>query len=183
MKEEIMKRWLVFLPLIILMAFTLGCQDQQAIAELKEMKAQAQTEEQNKEIGRQLFAAIDENDFDKLSDLMDPELAVHAPGLAEALGRDAIFQAISTHYASFPDWRHVIDDVVAEGEKVTIRLTQYGTQTAEFEGIPATGNEIEVAAMHLVTIADGKVKDWWVMEDYLGQYQQLGMELRPASGS
>ena len=45
-----MKRWLVFLPLVILMAFTLGCQDQQAIAELEEMRAQAELEEQSKAI-------------------------------------------------------------------------------------------------------------------------------------
>ena len=176
-----MNRSLVFLPLVILMAFTLGCQDQQALAELEAMKAQAEVEEQNKEIGRQFFVAIDQNDFDRLSDLLDPGFAVHVPGLAEALGKEAVFQAISTHYTSFPDWRHVIDDVVAEGNKISIRLTQYGTHTAEFYGIPATGNEIEVAAMHLATIVDGKVKDWWVMEDYLGQYQQLGMELRPAA--
>ena len=176
-----MNRSLVFLPLVILMAFTLSCQDQQALAELGKMKAQAEVEEQNKEIGRQFFVAIDQNDFDRLSDLLDPGFAVHVPGLAEALGKEAVFQAISTHYASFPDWRHVIDDVVAEGNKISIRLTQYGTHTAEFYGIPATGNEIEVAAMHLATIVDGKVKDWWVMEDYLGQYQQLGMELRPAA--
>ena len=51
----------------------------------------------------------------------------------------------------------------------------------EYEGIPATGNEIEVAAIHLATIVNGKVKEWWAVEDYLGQYQQLGMELRPAA--
>ncbi len=175
-----MKRWLVFLPLVILVAFTIGCQDQQALAELEEMKAQAAVEEQNKEIGRQFFVAIDENDFDRLSGLLDPDFALYVPELPDALGKDALIQAISTHYASFPDWRHVIDDVVAEGDQVAIRLTQYGTHIAEYEGIPATGNEIEMAAIHLATIVEGKVKDWWLVEDYLGLYQQLGMELRPA---
>ena len=140
-----------------------------------------EVEERNKEIGRQFFVAIDENDFDRLSDLLDPGFAVHVPGVAEALGKEALFQAISTHYASFPDWRHVIDDVVAEGDIIAIRLTQYGTHIAEYEGIPATGNEIEVAAIHLATIVNGKVKEWWAVEDYLGQYQQLDMELRPAA--
>jgi len=176
-----MKRSFVFLPLVILMAFTLGCQDQQALAKLDEMKAQAEVEKQNKEIGRQFFVAIDQNDFDRLNELLDPGFALYVPGLPDALGKEALIQAISTHYASFPDWRHVIDDVVAEGDQVAIRLTQYGTHIAEFQGIPATGNEIEVAAIHLATIVDGKVKEWWAVEDYLGQYQQLGMELRPAA--
>jgi steroid delta-isomerase-like uncharacterized protein len=176
-----MIRSLVCLPLVIVMSFTLGCQNQQALADIEEMKAQTAVEDQNKEIGRQFFVAIDENDFDKLNELLDPDFALYVPGLPDALGKEALIQAISTHYASFPDWRHVIDDVVAEGDQVAIRLTQYGTHAAEFYGIPATGNEIEVAAIHLATIVDGKVKDWWLVEDYLGQYQQLGMELRPAA--
>jgi len=185
-----MNRSLVFLPLVILMAFTLGCQDQQALAELEAMKAQAEVEEQNKEIGRQFFVAIDQNDFDRLSDLLDPGFAVHVPGLAEALGKEAVFQAISTHYASFPGWRHVIDDVVAEGNKISIRLTQYGTHTAEFYtgthegdffGAPATGEPIEYLGIHLHIVEDGKIAESWVLEDMLYLWQQLGMELRPAA--
>ena len=53
-----MKRWLVCLPLVILMAFTLSCQDQQALAELGKMKAQAEVEEQNKALVKGLFDGL-----------------------------------------------------------------------------------------------------------------------------
>ena len=47
-----------------------------------------------------------------------------------------------------------------------------------YEGISATGKRISNPAMSIMTIVDGKVKDWWVIEDNLGFMQQLGMELQ-----
>ena len=65
-----MNRSLVFLPLVILMAFTLGCQDQQGLAELEGMKAQAVVEEQNRELVLSFFEAWGNGDFDVLDDFM-----------------------------------------------------------------------------------------------------------------
>jgi len=33
--------------------------------------------------------------------------------------------------------------------------------------------------MHLIKIDDGKVQEWFAIEDYLGLYMQLGNELKP----
>ena len=73
----------------------------------------------------------------------------------------------------------MIEDVIAEGDKVAVKLTQNGTHKAEYEGIPATGIKATLPAMHLITIADGKIEQWFAVEDYLGLYMQLGMELKP----
>ena len=73
----------------------------------------------------------------------------------------------------------MIEDVIAEGNKVAVKLNQNGTHKSEFEGIPATGTIATLPAMHLGTIVDGKIVDWFAIEDYLGLYVQLGMELKP----
>ena len=54
-----------------------------------------------------------------------------------------------------------------------------GTHQAEYEGIPATGIKTTMLALHLITVVDGKIKELFAMEDYLGLYMQLGMELKP----
>jgi predicted ester cyclase len=46
-------------------------------------------------------------------------------------------------------------------------------------GIPATGNQVHMAALHIGKIVNGKIKEWLAVEDYLGLMQQLGMELKP----
>ena len=149
------------------------------MAELEKVKAQKTTQEQNKQIARDFFAAIDRQDFPRLKELLAVDFALSDPGSPVPLNADNLFSAIKDHYTAFPDWNHVIEDVTSEGQKVTVRLIQYGTHKAEYMGIPATGNKVHLAALHLGRIVDGKIKEWLAIEDYLGLMQQLGMELKP----
>ena len=174
-----MKRFLIVIPSIILLCLSLSCQDKTTKAELEKARVQAEIEARNKEIVRQFFGAIDKGDFEKLKRLLSDDFSLKAPGLREPLGTSGLFQLIKTHYAAFPDWRHVIEDTVAEGDKVAVKLTQYGTHRDEYEGIPATGNKVTVPALGFVTIVNGKIKDLYAVEDYLGLNMQLGMVLRP----
>lgn len=112
---------------------------------------------------------------------MTSDFTLHAPGLSEQWGIDEIIQNIKRFYTAFPDSTHVIDDMIAEGDKVAVRLNQYGTHKREYEGIPATEKKVKISAIHMVTITDGKIKQWWALEDTLGHMQQLGMELKRAS--
>ena len=174
-----MKKLYMILPLALIFCFMVGCQDKEAMAELEAFKAQAEVEEQNKELSKEVFAAIDAGNFDKLKELFADDFSLKVPGYAEPWGTDMLFKVIKSHYTAFPDWTHVIEDVVAEGEKVAVKLNQNGTHKAEYEGIPATGIEATLPAMHMFTVKNGKVVDWFTVEDYLGLYMQLGMELKP----
>ncbi len=177
-----MKKLHMILPIALILCFVVGCQDKEAMTELEAMKAQAEVEEQNKELAKEVFAAIDAGNFDKLKELFADDFSLKVPGLAEPWGTDMLFKVIKSHYTAFPDWTHVIEEVVADGEKVAVKLNQKGTHKAEYEGIPATGIEATLPAMHLFSVKNGKVVDWFAVEDYLGLYSQLGMELKPKEG-
>ena len=163
---------------LILFAGT-SCQDRQTTTVLNELKSREKLEEQNKEIVREVISAIDDNNFDKLNELFSNDFGLKVPGLEIPLKKDDVFQAIKTHYASFPDWTHNIEDMIAEGDKVVVKIMQIGTHKEQYEGISATGKKITNPALHIMTIVDGQVKDWWGIEDNLGMMQQLGMELKP----
>jgi predicted ester cyclase len=174
-----MKKFISVIPLVILICLGVACQKKAEKAELEQFKVQTKVEEQNKEIVRSFFVAIDKNDFGKLKDLSTIDFSFKAPGLAEPLSLDGVFQAIKTHYAAFPDWKHTIKDMIAEGDKVAVRLNQNGTHKVEYEGIPATDKEVVMPAQCLLVIINGKVKEFWAIENYLDFFQQLGMELKP----
>jgi ketosteroid isomerase-like protein len=157
----------------------IGCQNQTRKVELDKYKSIAQVQNQNKEIVREVFSAIDGNKFDKLNELFSNDFSLKAPGIEIPWKKNDVFQAIKTHYASFPDWTHNIEDIIAEGDKVAVKLTQIGTHQALYEGIVATGKRMTNPAMSIMTIINGQVKDWWVIEDNLGFMNQLGMELKP----
>lgn len=77
-------------------------------------------------------------------------------------------------YAAFPDLRHVIEDTVAEPDRVAVRFTLHGTQTGDFMGLPATGRTIAVPAIAILRVADGKVTELRAVFDQMGMMQQLG---------
>lgn len=174
-----MKKYLYVVPLVILFCFTNACQDKAAMAELEKYRAQAKLEEQNKELARNFIAAIDRNDFAMIKELGSADFALSAPGLTEPLNVDTLIQVIQAHYAAFPDWKHTIEGIISEGNTVVMRIVQNGTHKAPYEGIPPTEKKVTEPGLFLVIVDNGRVKGGYVIEDSLGLYLQLGMELKP----
>lgn len=174
-----MKKYLGIIPLLVLFCLVVGCQDKAAMAELETFRAQAKLEDQNKEAARDLIAAIDRNDFAMIKELAAADFMISAPGLPEPVNVDTLIEIIKAHYAAFPDWQHTIEDTVAEGDTVVMKIVQSGTHKAPYEGIPPTETKVTEPGLYSFVVANGKFKRAYVIEDSLGLYQQLGMELKP----
>jgi len=155
--------------------------NQQALAELEAMKAQAEVEEQNKAVVVESLRGIDDQDWERLRELWAEDISVYSLDKPEPFGREDTIEYIQAFYTAFPDNVHDIHEIIAEGDFVAVMLTNTGTHQEDFFGIPGTGNTISVGAMHLVKVLDGVVVEWWLLDDNLGLMQQLGMELRPAA--
>jgi predicted ester cyclase len=67
-----------------------------------------------------------------------------------------------------------IDALIVEGDTVAIRNTWYGTQDAEFYGIPASGKPVAVTSVGIDRVVDGLVTEGWGELDMVGMMQQLG---------
>jgi predicted ester cyclase len=65
-------------------------------------------------------------------------------------------------------------DMVAEGDKVAVRLNVTGTHKGELQGIPPTGKQVSFNATDFITFTDGKVAEEWVNADTMGLMQQIG---------
>jgi steroid delta-isomerase-like uncharacterized protein len=77
--------------------------------------------------------------------------------------------------AAFPDHRHEVDEVIADGNNVVVRCTLTGTHEGPFMGIPPTGRRIEVTEIHIYRPVDGKAVEHRVGRDDLGAMRQLGI--------
>src|SRR5262249_1139894 len=75
---------------------------------------------------------------------------------------------------AFPDGRMEIDDLIVEGDTVAIRNTWYGTQQAEFYGVPPSGNSVAVTSVGIDRVTDGLVSEGWGELDMVGMMQQMG---------
>jgi len=139
----------------------------------------SESKEENKVLVQQMFAAIDAQDFDQLRQIFSKDFKLHYVGETEPINRESTFELIRGFYGAFPDYVHVIEEMVAESDQVAVKLTYRATHQAEFEGIPPTGNPISYAGAQVVTIVDGMVTEVWALEDILGLMSQLGMQLTP----
>lgn len=171
-----MKHLVIAFPMIL--CFITSCHHNATRIELEKLKSQNELEELNKEIVSEVFEAIDANDFEKIEMLIADNFSLNAPGLEQPWKKENLFEGIRTFYSAFPDWTHNIENILAEGDIVMVKIMMKGTQKADYEGISATEKQITMAAAAQMALVDGKVKDWWAIEDYLGFYQQLGMELK-----
>jgi uncharacterized protein YbjT (DUF2867 family) len=89
----------------------------------------------------------------------DVELA--AGDLADPRSVRAALDGADTLFLSCADLHFTIDDLIAEDDRVTIRWTLRGTNTGPMLGRPPTGQPIELAAIVIFRIADGKIAERW----------------------
>jgi steroid delta-isomerase-like uncharacterized protein len=84
-------------------------------------------------------------------------------------------KGISTAFATgFPDWQVVIEDLVAEGDRVSKRWVLRGTHKGEYFGVPPTGKPVTMRAVTVYHFTDGKVQEMWWNYDLFGLMQQIG---------
>jgi predicted ester cyclase len=140
--------------------------------------------EENKELIRRFYAEIDAGNLAAMDELVAEDYANHHPppfpGLAS--GREGLKQAFQIFWEATPG-RHVIEDQVAEGDKVVTRLTAYGRHEGELPGgLTPTGRDLAMPAVAIHRIADGKIAEHWSATDELGLLQQLGVVSLPEAG-
>src|SRR5437773_6743089 len=75
---------------------------------------------------------------------------------------------------AFPDFQLVIEDQIAEGDKVVTRVTFQGTHRGEFRGVAPTGKQVRYSGIAIDRIVDGKVIEMWHIADTLSLLQQIG---------
>ena len=136
--------------------------------------ASAHKQQKNKQLVRQLFEATDKHDIERMGRLISStNYLFHFSGMPP-MGWDTTKQFSTALVSSLPDLRHEIVDMVAEGDKVAVRLNVTGTHKGELQGIPPTNKKVTFDAMDFITLVDGKVAEEWLTADIMGLMQQIG---------
>ena len=175
-----MKKYFWAVPLVVLLCFAFACRDKAAMAELDKYKAQAKVEEQNKVIANREWEAWSKGDFEAFKEVVAPGYVYYMPsGSARSLTREETIEMGKMVHKGFPDVTFSIEEMFAVGDRVISRYTMRGTHRAETQGIPATGNKIEISGIMINRIEHGKIVEDREEADMLGLMQQLGLELKP----
>ena len=113
-------------------------------------------------------------------ELLAPGYVLHFPGMPGPIDGEGHKQLVLLFRSAFPDWHEALDDVIAEGDKVVIRVTGTGTHTGEFQGIPPSHTRVTATGIGIGRIEHGRIAEAWAAYDALGLMQQIGGVPAPA---
>jgi predicted ester cyclase len=133
------------------------------------------TLEFNKQICRDYFSAFLKRDEDWMKQHIAADFVRHDPGLPfQVKGPEGVLQLHDALLPAFPDMTLPLEDFVAEGEKVLVRLRVKGTHLGPFGDMAASGRKIDIGVLDLFQIRDGVLVEHWALLDNLGMLKQLG---------
>ena len=131
--------------------------------------------EETKDVVRRFWGVWEEGNIGLVDELVAPDYVNHSPGIPDQPeGPEGIKAVVSMFRGGMPDLRVVIDDMIAEGDKVAVRYTLEGTHEGELFGVPPTGRRISIESVTIERVSGGKIREHWRVTDTLDMMQQLG---------
>lgn len=95
-----------------------------------------------------------------------------------ANARDQGFPSTGSYLrGAFPDRVDVLEQVIADGDRVGVLFRLTGTHKGNLYGIPPTGRKVDIHEAAILRIADGRVIEGWFLADEAGLLKQLGTGL------
>lgn len=128
----------------------------------------------NKARVRSYVDRINARDYSALDDIVARSFDQHSymPMAAGSQGLKDFYKEFSK---AFPDFKFTLDDVIAEGDVVSVRMTARYTHKGEFMGIAPTNRAVTVTKFDWFRFSGNKCVAHWDSVDRLGLLQQLGV--------
>lgn len=145
-------------------------------------RADAQTEltqEEGTSLTDRIVGRFNAGDVEGLGSLFAPDVAVHFPWPIPGSGVAYVGGIVQLARSVVPDATMAIDDLTIAGDRIIAITTIRGTQTGSTFGLPATGTELNFAAIFVARIVDGKIAEIWGQFDGIA----VGLQLAGAQDS
>jgi predicted ester cyclase len=120
--------------------------------------------------------AIDTQDWESLASIVAPGFVRHsysagAPGVRS---RDDFIEYLRGEFATIPDVRETIEDIVTDGDKVAVRHRFTGTQAGRLGPYPPTGRSMTAEYIAIYRLTGNVIVESWAEWDNLNGLVQLG---------
>lgn len=130
----------------------------------------------NKFIARQFYEeVINKANLELASKIVHTNFVDHGnpPNFPE--GIEGLKQFLAMISTAFPDIRVKIEDMIAQDDRVAVRLTVTGTHKGVLLGtIQPSGKQATWSGMDFLRMSEGKIAERWSVRDLLGMMRQIG---------
>jgi len=134
----------------------------------------------NVDVVRDLFEKVfAKGDFSTYNDLVDSNVEAHCPPSWSKFHKNEVSGISNTkkideaYQKAFKIINATIQDLIAYGDKVTIRWSCHGKHVGDFFEISATNKLFDITGMSIFRLNQGKIVEVWQSWDMFGLLQQL----------
>jgi serine phosphatase RsbU (regulator of sigma subunit)/predicted ester cyclase len=118
--------------------------------------------EENKAQVRRFMEARAKADLNAIEELMAPDFISHGSRPGQQPDREGYKRRIVEFVTAFSDVRFVIEDQVAQGDRVVSRISGRGTYDRnEIMSVAPTGREVSSMAIFIHRVSGGKIAEEW----------------------
>ncbi len=143
-------------------------------------RSSSTSQDQNKDLVRRSIEQVwKDGNLRAVDEFYANNYVDHTPAPGFQPNREGVQETTELYHRAFPDLDLMIDELVAEGDKVVARFTVHGTHKGDLQGIPPTGKHVRINGIAIQRVQGGKIIESWEITDQLSLLQQLGMTQPP----
>jgi steroid delta-isomerase-like uncharacterized protein len=131
-------------------------------------------EERNRAIVLRNFRAFDSGDLRTLKETTAPGFVDHNPLEGQLPGVKGTIQASEIYRTAFPDAKILVEDAIAQADKVVVRWSGHASHKGPFLDVPPTGKQVTLQGITIFRVEKGRVAEQWGELNLLGILGQLG---------
>jgi steroid delta-isomerase-like uncharacterized protein len=131
--------------------------------------------EQNKALACHYFKAYETGDIDAVMKFIAPNYILHPGGDGKPMNSEGRKRDEIAFFSAFSNIKTVVEDQLAEGDKVANRIIMICTHTAKYQGIPRTGKRVVIPYIDILQIKAGKIVKEWVEFDMASIVRQISV--------
>jgi steroid delta-isomerase-like uncharacterized protein len=127
---------------------------------------------ENKAVSARFIEEVfNDGNYDVVDVLVADDFVAHVG--ASDQGRETFTEMVRSYRNGFSDYHCVINDQIAESDRVVTRWSFSGTQDGQLMGLPPSGKCVTVTGVAIDRIADGKLIESWLEMDAQRMLQEL----------
>lgn len=78
---------------------------------------------------------------------------------------EALVEHVMVFESAFRGYKLLVDDIIAEGDKVAVRFHTWQRHTGDFMGIAPSGKEFSITGIIIYRVENGLIADHWLSFD------------------
>jgi len=119
-------------------------------------------QDRNKAAVRRLFEEIFQHaDIAALGELVAPEIVDHNPTPGQPAGIEGIRHVVRFLHGAFAAPHFIVEDLIAEGDRVVARWRLSGTSTGAIPNMPPAGTPSDGGIIVIFRMENGKIVERW----------------------